>query len=285
MNRSKYLPYPVFGKTGYKSSTYNGIISSIKLSKDEYIIKVFHSVSNKEIESRINSGELCCVTTVENTSFLKLTEVHPKCNEPFLIKIPRSLVRGRFELDVNFKICAAKTIHSFYNSDFTDVYSQYSFRFEKGNIVGETKEVSIKLDAGFHDLSSSDSFLKFSKRPSDQAQEITFRILPDQVIFYLPEEIFLEYSEARKRTSDLLLGNLVTPVLLELLAHIRKFESDYNDPGKYSWVQTLEEAIGDDELFDPNEDLLPMVDKILHSPILKSLMTTNSLMKQLDEYE
>ena len=104
MSRIKLLPYPLLGEAGYKSSTYVGKVCKLKITPNEYELGLKHVINNKEIVARIKSGELTCVSVIENNSFFKNSYTWEDIDNIQLIKIPRSLIRGMFELTVSFLI-------------------------------------------------------------------------------------------------------------------------------------------------------------------------------------
>jgi hypothetical protein len=283
MSRNKILPYPLFGKKGYTESAYSGRVCSVDLSGNEYKINVQHLVKNEEIIARIKAGELVCVTSAENSSFFKQSFLCDEANETSEIKIPRNTIRGRFEIDFTFKICASKDINAFSNTKFSSLYNDYKFNFVKGQIVGEAETITLQLDAGYEQLEQSSSFLRFRAHSDIEEERIEFKIFPDHVTFYLPQETHKEYKDAHENGSRALLGILVAPAIMQLISHIRRDEKEYNDPTKYSWISTLIDRCGELELFDQEENEIELTRVILDEPTKKSIHHLNVLLKQIDE--
>jgi hypothetical protein len=283
MSRNKILPYPLFGKKGYTESVYSGRVCSIELSETEYKITVQHIIKNEEIIARIKAGELICVTSAENSSFFKQSFLCDKANEANEIKISRHTIRGRFEIDFTFKICALKDILAFSNAKFSSLYSDYKFNFVKGQIIGEAEPITLQLDAGYEQLEQSSSFLRFRSHSDMEEEGIVFKIFPDHVTFYLPCETHKEYKAARENGSKALIGILVAPAIMQLICHIREQDSEYNDPVKYSWINTLLDRCGELDLFDKEENEIELTRVILEEPIKRSIHHLNFLLKQIDE--
>lgn len=286
MSQIKMIPYPMLGKRGYKNSTYSGKVCSISLTDEDYILKIEHEIANEELEEKILNGEFCCVTSITNSSFYKHSEIHDGCKKVYEIIVPRSSIRGRFEIEIFFRICAKINVMDYSNSDFDEVFSGYSFNFNKGDMVGEAEKITIQLDAGYEQLEQSSSFLRFRAHLDEKEQSILFKTHQDHVTFYLPKDMHEEYKKAKANGSKALLGILVTPALMELLHYIRNNPETFQDYEKYSWIETLEERCGDElEIFNPDHDVFKLVTKILESPTLKSISQLNALLTQIDEYE
>lgn len=283
MKINRYFSHPILGIPGhFVKGNYRGIICALKITKDEYEVKVKHQIDDPEILSLINNKKASPVTSIRNKAYFWLSEVHSEANSISTIKIPKALIRGNFELEFEFTICAKKNIASYSNSNTNSTYTGYNFKLQKGEFLAIASAKKIKLVPDYVEMSGGSSWMLFEF--SSGTNSIKYSIEKERVVFYFPEKYQELFNNLNFKNPQTLVGVLVYPFLVELLNAIRKDADTYEIDETYTWVGSLIDIVDKAglRLFDEDANVLELADVILEEPIYSALMDVDHLRKSID---
>ena len=272
MRVNRYYSHPILGIPGhFDNVAYRGSICTFKITKTEYEIKVKHTINDPQIMALVSGGDAVPVTIIRNKAYYWQSFVHNTVNTEHLIKIPKSLIRGNFELEIDFQISAKEVVGKYSNVNSSSIYSGYDFKLLQGEPFAIGSKLRIKLKPDYVEMSGGSSWMVFNFL--DKSEKISYDIEDDRVVFYFPRKYEELFNNLNASSPIALVGVLVYPFIIELLNVVRKEPDAYEKDEKYTWVSTLIDILEKEDLrlFDDDQDVLELADVILDEPVYAAL--------------
>lgn len=180
------------------------------------------------------------------------------------IDFPAESLRER--VDVNFYICAVKTIED-YRPPTTHVdFGDDSFYIDAGDIIALGGSTSFIVAKEFDPLNAPiSSIIKLEE--SNTATEMRVAYDSSKIIISLPKADYEHYKLAKNSSAEMLHSSLVLPVLVDAIYEIGdKGSRNYND---FQWADRLKQICIDRQI--NMEEPLNAAQKILSNPISRTL--------------
>ena len=226
--KSRLFPYPVLNNNKMLSDYKEGVSfelmfdSSENMSADGFLkLKGIHIESNDGyltdlLRAKMIKGVL--IVECSSTVFRKKFEI---TNEPRDIKIP--IDEFEDDVDISTFIYATEDIEKYYNPNFLDSYSGFSFKIEKYCILAADDGFTVKVNKR-PEIENKKSSIFTVVRDIDSTENLVrYKMGNRKISIYLPDKHF-EYYNAIKRNRKFLNASFATiavPVLSECLINIR----------------------------------------------------------------
>ncbi|MCA0970655.1 hypothetical protein LCM20_08655 [Halobacillus litoralis] len=284
--KERHFPYPVLAdfSDDYKKGSYETEIS-YDVTKDEFILRVKHSLDSKELYSDILRGRAMFCVHIE-CSKTQMRILSKSKEEKQEVKVKASDIDQR--IDVCTFVIANEDIKGFSNESFDDDYKGYTFEVSKGDIlaIGDDYLINIEKDKS----NDSESILQLEKSLEDNPKEnFSLTFATDRIVVTLNQEDYKTYNELAntEQLLPILHALIGVPALSAALQLISQEMSDANEDeySSYRWYRVLMEKIEylgldpyDEKVY---EEPIQLAQKILDNPLSKSLLSLSNIYEGL----
>ena len=270
--------YPVLGIPDHFSSGYFAVaLEEMTLDTVKYQFTFKYELNEPTITAHINSGNACVVIRVRNRAFY--SELFEFESDQLKVEIPLGQIGEDFLFQFDPFVVAKKSINGYHNQNAEPIRAQYVFNLIAGNKMAIGAPIKVIFDEKYQRFDLAGSFLKLRK-VSEEGAKPALNFQAENAIFIdLNPTDFTEISKINNSSGkNILLGNMVFPVLIELLWQLKTKEVD---PEEYDWGSPLIDLLGrssTDEI-EPFED----AQELLRNPIGNSCEKVNQLIFEEDE--
>ena len=270
--------YPVLGiPDHFSSGAFATSLEEMTLDNVSYHFTFKYELNEPTIKAHINSGNACVVLRVQNRAFF--SELFEFESDQLQIEIPLGQIGEDFLIQFYPFVVAKKNINGYHNQNADPIRAQYAFNLVTGNKMAIGASIKVVFDEKYQHFDLAGSFLKLRKI-SDERAKPSLNFQAENAIFIdLNPTDFTEISKINNSSGkNILLGNMVFPVVIELLWQLKTKEVD---PEEYDWGTPLLDMLGrssTDEI-EPFED----AQELLRNPIGNSCEKLNQLIFEEDE--
>ncbi len=262
--RNRLYPYPVFGINN--TSTFRAELS-VECTIESIILNVSNKLSEEELLALFKKNEIIYVTHIYcRSTFFRESYVS---NKPLKeIKIESARLNDLVEVD--FSICANKSITNYNLSSFDDDFSEYNFEIEKGDILAYAGTATFFAKKSPHELKAISAFMQIdtdgkSKNPFRNDYE------GDKITIYLSKEDYAMYQNLKSESflKNTLHSSIVLPALSEAIRVVKENNSELS---QYKWHVILNNLM----ISYDHESPLIIAQNILDLPVNRAFNTLYS---------
>jgi len=145
------------------------------------------------------------------------------------------------DVDVYIFLCAAEDFE-YDNTGFHEDYSRTKFKIERGNILA----IAGKYQFIARKVPSKPNLAQIIKvvKTKDENINIDYTNSEEIIIIYLPEEEYNKYEKCNENnSSEILIGSIVFPVLVDAFYFLQNSVSSNGDEGLVLWERVLKELV------------------------------------------
>ena len=245
---NKLFPYPTINNIGlrscFKDTTYSFKCNDYNDGQSYVLENACVEINNDNIKKLMNEGYLGVGLIIEcsATVYRKMFEISI---EPNTIKIPIGDLRDKVE--VSCYIYAKKDINDFYDNDFLEDYSGYSFKLDKNDIVA--------IDDGYTTIIDFDESIDkkvasiFQVIRDKSASGMIIEKKSKKIVISLPDQEFSNYDILRKNDNfqNIIFSMIAIPALTYCLKDLQdKLKTDEYDMDSiemdYHWFISVKNA-------------------------------------------
>lgn len=243
----KYYGYPVISAL---SDDFEGLFSTdINVVKDDineqFIISVRIVLENDDFHELLKSNMVSFSLHLEESRTC-FREVHNFNQLDYTFVIPYGKVRE------NIEVCTFLTttteIQNFKANSMHEFYRDITINYEPYQIIGISNQHTIEVSMENDEIKNPSSI--FSIIPDKENKEPFISVTLDEtrIVIKMPEKDFELYyrlmrqNQTRNNNKDILLSNIVMPVMVQVLYNIKESEHMYDDK---IWHKSLVKAFSD----------------------------------------
>lgn len=270
--------YPVLGiENHFVNGSFAVVLKNTKIENDNYVFEFESELDEPTIQAHVNAGNASIAIRVRNRAFY--SELFEFESKNLTITIPFSDIGEYFSFDFKPFVLLKKAINAYVNTNADKIRSGYAFNLIKGNLLAVGAAIKVEFNEKYELFGGAGSFLKL-KIDSEDDNNLPYLNIDNHVIY-----IMLNRSDFNLITSvnnspykEILLGNLVFPIVVDLLWQIKSKEVEVSEN---DWGQPLMELIGVAEVDDL--DPFQAAQDLLSNPISLSSKKLNELISEEDE--
>lgn len=253
----KYYGYPVLSPL---SDDYNGkfdvnITTSIDEQSELIVVSLSIILDNDDLRDLIDSGNACFAIHLEEskTCFREIYEFSTYSHD---FTIPIGKVKET--IDVNAFVIAKidirynpRSVHEFY-SDMDIVYHKY-----QTIALSYTKTVELSKDND--EIKESSSIFSIVSDKSKNLKFIKVELKEERIVIVMPDQDYglyyklMRQNNMKNRNKDILLSNIVMPIMVEVLQILREDPSLYDNKIWFKSLLTAYQEKGIDLLDEFNK--------------------------------
>jgi hypothetical protein len=270
--------YPVLGiENHFLTGDFAVVLKNIKIEEGNYIFEFESELNEPTIEAHVNAGNASISIRVRNRAFYsKLFEFESK---KLTITIPLSDIGEHFAFEFKSFVLLKKPISAYVNTNADKIRSGYAFNLIKGNLLAVGETIKVEFNEKYELFGGAGSFLKL-KIDSEDDDVLPYLNIDKHVIYIMLNRTDFNLITSVNNSSykEILLGNLVFPIVIDLLWQIKSEEIEVNEN---DWGQPLMELIGVSEISEL--DPFNAAQELLSNPVSLSSKKLNELISEEDE--
>ena len=279
MSLNRYISHPILGNRDDFAEYFYTVDKKVEVDAENYILSIKHNINEPNLETLIQNGKAVLVTNVSNSSYFTQSFVSKELDKVELFKIRKDLIRGDFNLYLDFNICVNENL-KYKNSNANPVFSSYkSFELTKGDIIGIANSAKVPFDPKYKLSESLNSWIKFPPPSGSSIANTKLDFDENGVTVTLNEVNYKLFENANQNKIQSLYGLLLFPFVMASINFI--ITSDY-EIDEFPWVKFLRAKALDFELglIDKNFDqcyVTALAENLIKDPINMSLEEMNNL--------
>lgn len=287
---NKFYGYPVL--TPY-SDDYTGAFTAqvnvlIDQEKNVLRFKVITDILNEDLLGLIESKEasFCIHLEESKTCFRKALLFNEKS---FEFTLDYALVKDAIE--VNTFIITNTAIDNFSPQKIHTFYEGVTINYGPHQIIGATLTETIQVTKKSDEIKDASSIFAIISDKEAKDKIVKVELTEERIVIKLESEDFLLYgrllrqNELKNRHKDILLSNIVMPVIIDVFQQIRESEEGIYDDK--IWYRSIEAALLEknisfnDEIRDRNFNAYLLAQIIFEDILSKSLNQIRQLTEEV----
>lgn len=279
---NKFYGYPVL--TPY-SDDYTGAFTSrinvlIDLEENVLRFKILTDILNEDLLGLIenNAASFCVHLEESKTCFRKTFRFNEKS---FEFTLNSGLVKDAIE--VNTFIITNKAINNFAPQAIHAFYDGVAINYAAHQIIGATLTETIQVTKKSDEIKDASSIFAIISDKEAKDKIVKVELTEERIVIKLASEDFLLYgrllrqNELKNRHKDILLSNIVMPVIIDVFQQIRESEEGiYEDK---IWYRSIEAALLEKEINFTTE----IRDRNFNAYLLAQIIFEDILSKSLNQ--
>lgn len=285
----KFYGYPVLS---IFTDDYEGEFDvDINATKDEkndvFLIKIIIKLENNDIHNLIKDHKAIFSLHLEEskTCYRSVVQFYSLEHE---FEIPFSKVRESIE--VCPFITTTKEIRDYRPNSTHEFFNEFDFSYEPYQIIGIAQQKIIEVSKENDEIKNSSSIFSIIPDKMGNQKFIQFELAEERIIIIMPVNDFDLYygltlkNQTRNNNNDILLSNIVMPIMVDLLYSLKKTFTLYEDK---IWFKSLTKAYSDKKIDIKKEfekeafNSYYYAQVIFDSIISKSLLQVDNIMNEM----
>lgn len=273
-------PYPFLSEENdnYINSDFNAETTGVQLNQEtnQFEIDIEIDLKNELIEEMLEIGELSLQIHVDcpDTYYNEVFEV---INKKMRIPVEKKKIAGKVELNV--LLVVEKEIINYTNKDFHPDFSEMSFNFTSGNLLGGAFAGEVTIENKIPE--KVEAIFKIVSDSKVAPGEFNANYNKNKIYIYLSETDHYNVQRllSSEKTNPLLYSLLIIPVLVDALYYMREtltFGYDAAEMKQLDWYKSIEEKLNDLDISieDGNDILDPLVtaSNLIENPLQDALL-------------
>lgn len=287
--KSLSFPYPVLGLRDDIHGEFKIVQESSKILNDleKVSLKANILLSNICLSEMLEKKDICigievtCAATFFRETFISYsTEINVILN-------PLDL---RKDVEVNFYLICVRDVKNYVNPDSNKDYLGYSFRINKGEILGYAGSIKFDAKIMFEDLRRVSSFMIIKKNEENNTHIINFTLDNNNIIIWLPEEeykIYDRYKDENNNFNSIFHASLVMQALVYTLSEMMSEDTVYEDAEWFKALTMKKEYFSLRGMWN-SKNVVQIAQHILGNPYTRMMTSIKNITKQVkgnDYYE
>ncbi|MCP5508038.1 MAG: hypothetical protein H7A37_07045 [Chlamydiales bacterium] len=274
---SRSYPHPVLGnKDDFPKSEFQ-VRTDVRTDRNKVYINVEIACSSDSISSLIGAGKASYALHIECTSTLYRNCWRFSANK-YCIEIPSIELANKVEISI-FSIIDIP-IKSY---SFTDSHSDYNnvlFDLQEGDIIAISESYEALIENKDY-LSKMSSIMEVVESKHAQRGPLTVEYNSNKIQLILSKQDFSQYKRLKSNVyaCGLLSSILVLPVLVNALNLIKSSSGEFNG---LRWSDNVIHRLAEFKI-SGDFDALDTAQKLLETPVARTLSYTTSLLKEMEE--
>jgi hypothetical protein len=241
---NKYYGYPVLSPL---SDDYQGIFQvTIDATIDEeletFIFKAIIQLDNDDLRALVqNYSAQFTIHLEESKTCFREIIVFSDFEHQF--SIPFGKIRENVE--VTAFITATKHIQGFNPQTVHPFYESVSIHYEPYQIIGVSEPKTIEVSKEIDEIKDSASIFSIISNKTELEKYIQIELTDERIVIVMPEMDFNIYNRLMRQNSlknrhkDILLSNIVMPIMVEVLQLLKESQFLYDEK---IWYKSLVKA-------------------------------------------
>ena len=265
---SNFYTYPILGvEEHFPEHSFHVQLNEMEFDSNEYRFNFTYELDEPTVKAHIESGLASAAIRVNNRAFFH--KVYFFNSDELIIKIPLTDIGDNFTFEFYPRVIAMQKIPGYVNVNSETDRRGYAYNLEKGNLLAVSEKIKVRFEQNFEVFNSSGNFIKIRKIKDYEG--VPYLEFKDHAVYITMSNDDFENVKILNNSTgkSALIGNILFPVLLDLVWRISKGELAEDD---WPWVEEIKESIDTE-----SNDLLGEVQEFLKNPIVTSTIAVNQL--------
>jgi hypothetical protein len=265
---SNFYTYPIIGiEEHFPDHGFHVELTEMEFDSNEYTFKLSYELDEPTVKAYIDSGFAGAAVRVNNRAFFH--KVYFFDSNELVLKIPLTDIGDNFTFEFHPRIIAMQKIPGYVNMNAELDRRGYAYNLEKGNLLALSDKIKVKFEQNFEVFNSSGNFIKLRK--TSNYDGVPFLEFKDHAVYITMSDNDFEVTRRLNNSTGktALIGNILFPVILDLVWRINKEELSEDD---WPWVEEIKESINTE-----SNDLFREIQEFLENPIITSINAVNQL--------